>query len=56
VERIALGRLCRSALDCKIAQLEAKCNNLEQENAKLKEANEDVQSRLDDYRQDYARS
>jgi len=41
--------------DCKIAKLEAKCNNLEQENAKLKEANEDVQSRLDDYRQDYAK-
>lgn len=41
--------------DCKIAQLEARCNNLEQENAKLKEANEDVQSRLDDYRQDYAK-
>lgn len=37
-----------------INELFDEIERLEKENFKLKEANEDVQSRLDDYRQDYA--
>jgi predicted RNase H-like nuclease (RuvC/YqgF family) len=37
-----------------IIELFDEIERLEKENFKLKEANEDVQSRLDDYRQDYA--
>ena len=38
-----------------INELFDEIERLEKENFKLKEANEDVQSRLDDYRQDYAK-
>lgn len=55
LELLALSDESQAYTGDRVAVLASRLLELEAENARLKETNEDLKSRLDDYRQDYAK-